>query len=819
MHKPSPDPSRDATTVINADSLANDMVHLENPVSSAGPISSPDSEDELLGRRINDNYLIDSVLGEGGMGRVYRARHTRIPQKVFAIKVLRPDLARDPDQLARFQREAEAAACVSHPNVVGVYDVGRTVDGWSYIVCELLSGHDLDAHIERQGRMDVVTTVRAALQVCDALSAAHQEGVVHRDLKPQNVFLLADETGRVPAHPRVKVLDFGLSRFLDTGDAQLTKTGMIMGTPSFMAPEQANGQRGDHRVDIYGIGAILYACLTGRAPFEEDTLHATVLAVMMNEAKRPRELNPDIPETLELVIQRAMAKNPEQRYANVRELRADLEAFDPALSAAVLAAPASAVGVPASKARRASRTALAADVYEVATARPRLLFYLLLAASVLIAFLASSVAGLEIFTGKLAFTRTELALLLLGICGTLLMPAGLWIRRFRRTVWSNSARVLDLLEVIRRPVLTGLLAYGLAVIVLRFCDDFVGRFGFQGMFQESPGIAWPGWTLLLPLVAFVASGMSVLRQRWGAGEVSRLRRHLLGAPFLAVTASVVIGILALGLDWRGRTHGAEAIADFVTHVGTAKAAPAVPEGASSKVNGDAPAVQAAVPAPAEPIKRATDDELATAMAKGVEGLLPLSEQYPKDAGVLEPLMMAFASRATTISDAMAVAERLFAVAPEKADDAGVGMLVKRGAQTPGNAEKLALRLMSEVMGESGADLLYDLYTSSKIEASLRSEVEKRLAKPEVQQKFSPALRIAYELRRSPSCDARLPLLPRASQLGDERSVAVLLPLGTGSKRGCGRWKRNPCPAQCDAEGKSYLETVRDISLRLAGTPR
>src|SRR5262245_8403159 len=122
MHKPSPDPSRDATTVINADSIAKGIDQLENPVSSAGPLSSPDQEDELLGRTLNDNYRIASVLGEGGMGRVYRARHTRIPQKVFAVKVLRPDLARDPDQLARFQREAEAAACVSHPNVVGVYD-------------------------------------------------------------------------------------------------------------------------------------------------------------------------------------------------------------------------------------------------------------------------------------------------------------------------------------------------------------------------------------------------------------------------------------------------------------------------------------------------------------------------------------------------------------------------------------------------------------------------------------------------------------------------------------------------------------------------
>ncbi len=813
---PFPDPSRDATKIINGETSTEDVDRSETPVSGSGPISDSGREDELLGRSLNDTYVIDSVLGEGGMGRVYRARHTRIPQKGFALKVLRPDLARDPDQLARFQREAEAAACVSHPNVVGVYDVGRTADGWSYIVCELLSGCDLDAHIERVGKMDVVSAVRIALQICDALVAAHQENVVHRDLKPQNVFLLSDSTGHVPAHPRVKVLDFGLSRFLDTSDAQLTKTGMIMGTPSFMAPEQANGQRGDHRVDIYGIGAILYAGLTGHAPFEEDTLHATVLAVMMNEAPRPRDWNPDIPETLELVIQRAMAKNPEQRYASVRELRAALEAFDPALSVSILP-PGNAAAQP-SKPRRASRTALGADLYEVSTSRPRLLFYLLLAASMLIAFLASSVSALELFTGKLAFTRTELALLLLGICGTLLMPAGLWIRRFRRTIWSNSARVLDLLETIRRPVLSGLVAYGLAAIVLRFCDDFVGRFGFQGIFRQDPGIAWPGWAVLLPLVAFLAAGTSVLRQRFSAGEISRLRRHLLGAPLLAVTAAAALSILAFGVDWRGRSYGALELSDFVSRVGAAKAEPSSAE--ENEASDDSSTSTAVVEASAaEPVKRASDDELASAMQRGVDGLLPLSEQYPRDPLVLEPLMLAFASRATTLTDAMAVAERLFAVAPEKTRDSGVGLLVKRGAQTPGNAEKLALRLMSEVMGEAGADLLYDLSTSSKVDSALRSEVDKRLAAPEVQKAFSPALRIAYELRKAPSCAARLPLLTRASQLGDERSLNVLVPLGSSSKKGCGRTKRSPCPAQCPEEASRYLAAVREISLRLAGTPR
>ncbi len=816
MHKPLPESSRDATTIINGEPDADNVEHAASPVSSE--VSG--DEDELLGRRLNDTYIVDSVLGEGGMGRVYRARHTRIPQKLFALKVLRPDLARDADQLARFQREAEAAACVSHPNVVGVYDVGRTPDGYSYLVCELLSGRDLDAHIEKFGKVDVVTAVRMALQICDALVAAHREAVVHRDLKPQNVFLLADATGHVPTHPTVKVLDFGLSRFLDDADAQLTKTGMIMGTPSFMTPEQANGKRGDHRVDIYGIGAILYASLTGRAPFEEETLHATVLAVMMNEAPRPRSLNPDIPETLELVIQRAMAKNPDQRYATVAELKLALEAFDPSTLESLLPAPPSAPGIPQAKtpARRASRTALGADVYEVTTARPRLLFYLFLGVSTLIAFLATSVSGLELFTGKLEFTRTELALLLLGICGTMAMPAALWIRRFRRTVWGNTALVLDWLEWIRRPVLSGLLAYGLAVVLIRFCDDFAGRFGFQGMLQQAPGIAWGGWTLLLPIVTFLAAGMSVLRKKWSEGEVSRLRRHLLGAPLLLATVAAAFGVIGFGFDWRGRTQAKAEIAGLVTQVSAAKASvPAAPGEPTAPGAANAAAAPAAIVPPA-PIKRASDDELAAAMSRGVDGLLPLSEQYPKDARVLEPLMLAFASRATTLADAMPVVERLLEVSPEKANDESVAILVKRAAQTPGNAEKLALELLSTRMGERGADMLYDLSQSGKVAASLKAEVDKHLASPEVQKSFSPALRIAMDLKKAPDCASRVPLLPRAAQLGDERSVAVLMPLGTGAKRGCGKWKRSPCPAQCEAESTQYMDAVRTISLRVAANP-
>ncbi|HEV8247746.1 MAG TPA: serine/threonine-protein kinase, partial [Polyangiaceae bacterium] len=288
--------------------------------STAVPSGLPDQswgglpaegEDELIGKNLNDTYVVESVLGEGGMGRVYRARHTRIAQKRFAIKVLRPEFTRNREVLLRFRREAEAAACISHPNVVGVYDVDTTEEGFAYLVCEFLEGIDLAEMIQRSKRVDVPTAVHVVVQVCRALEAAHERGVVHRDLKPHNVFLLAETSGAISPRPTIKVLDFGLSRFMDSDDTQLTRTGMIMGTPAYMAPEQAAAKPVDFRADIYGAGAILYASLTGNPPFVAEHVQGVVMAVLTEEPKNARELNPAIPENLELVLQRAMAKNPD----------------------------------------------------------------------------------------------------------------------------------------------------------------------------------------------------------------------------------------------------------------------------------------------------------------------------------------------------------------------------------------------------------------------------------------------------------------------------------------------------------------------------
>jgi hypothetical protein len=745
---------------------------------------------------------VEAVLGEGGMGRVYRARHTRITTKLFALKVLHPEFSRDTQQLARFQREAEAAATISHPNVVGVFDVGRTEDGYSYLACELLSGSDLDHHLEKTGPLEVSVAVGIAVQVCEALEAAHDLNVVHRDLKPQNVFLLAEQSGVVPTHPRVKVVDFGLSRFLDKSDAQLTKTGVVMGTPAFMAPEQATGLRGDHRVDIYGIGAILYASLTGKPPFEMETVPATLLAVMMEEAERPRKINPKIPETLELVIQRAMAKKPEDRYPSVRELKSALDAFVGPL-------PPPASGAQRAVTRMTSALHLEVDTYDLRTSRPRLVLLILVMFLMAVAMLTAAISGLELFVGPIQFTKTEVVLVLLGIAGTLAMPATLAVRHFRRTIWSNSAKVLDLLRALREPLLSAVLAYGASVVALRFADDFLGRVWAPQTFVRDPGLAWPGFSWILPLVAVLAGGIAHLKRKWSEAAPSATRRHLVGAPLRALTLLSVLVVLLVGLNWRrSDLEGRAAERAAQTAVMPAAAAQATPTPAPVAAEG-APA-KVALPTPEPPILRASDDELATAVSTGVDGLLPLSEKYPKDPRVLERLVVSFASRATGYADAMSVAKRLIGVAPAYTRSEPLGHIVRRAAETPGNASELAYDLLAGPLGSVGPDLLYQLSLSDQ---KGDGRARKLLDTSEVRALASPALRVALDLRAAAGCEAAFALLPRARSLGDQRSAVLLAALAQGSKSGCGKWKRTPCAAQCKDQSKEMLEVVRVIQLR------
>jgi serine/threonine protein kinase len=279
-------------------------------------------EDPLIGDVLAGTFRITQLLGSGGMGRVYEADHVRLPRKL-AVKVMHETLSRHPEAVARFEREAQAAARIASEHVVEVVDVVRTRDGLPSLVAELLEGEDLSSLCERMGKLPVNTAITICRQMCRGLAAAHEVGVVHRDLKPSNVFLVRRPDERI----QIKLLDFGVAKVMD--DKNLTRTGVVVGTPAYMAPEQARGSAAvDQRSDVYAVGAVLYRLLTGSAPFPDDDPATVINRVLTEDPKRPRELERGIPEGVELLIQRAMARSPKDRPATAMELDRELAAFD-----------------------------------------------------------------------------------------------------------------------------------------------------------------------------------------------------------------------------------------------------------------------------------------------------------------------------------------------------------------------------------------------------------------------------------------------------------------------------------------------------------
>lgn len=272
----------------------------------------------------------------------------------------------------------------------------------------------------------------------------------------------------------------------------------------------------------------------------------------------------------------------------------------------------------------------------------------------------------------------------------------------------------------------------------------------------------------------------------------------------------VFVVLLLGLSWRRVDTERTAIemAEAAARAPALTKDPLPAKGPEAAAPASPP--RAPTPVPATPEPRASDDELAAAVPNGVDGLLPLSEKYTKDPRVLERLLVSFASRATGYADAMAVAKRLVAVAPEYARSDALGHIVRRAAETPGNASQLAYDLMTGPLGAAGADLLYQLSLS---DAKADGRARKALATPQVQALASPALRIALAIRAAESCDAISALLPRARALGDQRSAALLAAQAQGARTGCGKWKKSPCVAQCKDQSKEILEVVKVIQLR------
>ncbi len=267
-----------------------------------------------VGELIVGRYELEELVGEGGMSSVYRAYDTVLERRV-AIKVLHEHFSRDPEYVERFRREARAIARLAHPNVVTVIDRGEW-EGRQFIVFEHVAGENLKAVIDREGPLSVDTAVSLACQIGRALAFAHQLGIVHRDVKPHNVLIDASGTA--------KVTDFGIARALDADDA-LTATGTVLGTGQYLSPEQANGERGDERADQYSLGVVTYELLVGEPPYSGDNLMAVAMRHVRDPVPSVRARRPDVPQRVDAVVAKAMAKKPEDRFPSIAALTTALE--------------------------------------------------------------------------------------------------------------------------------------------------------------------------------------------------------------------------------------------------------------------------------------------------------------------------------------------------------------------------------------------------------------------------------------------------------------------------------------------------------------
>ena len=286
-------------------------------------LKSQNAAGDLVGTIIADRYHVLRKLGEGGMGTVYLAEHVKMGRK-SAVKVMNPGMVHDADAISRFNREAANASKISHPNVAAVYDFGETSEGLIYLAMEFVEGPPLTKVIEEHGALPPVRAADIARQAADALAVAHDMGIVHRDLKPDNIMLAKNRDGS----DCVKVVDFGIAKVANNEAQKVTRTGLVVGTPEYMSPEQLAGDKLDGRSDIYSLALVAFATMTGKLPFPGETVQESMIARLTDEPKRLVEMKADVnwPASVQTVMDKALQRDSELRYSSASEFGRDLYA-------------------------------------------------------------------------------------------------------------------------------------------------------------------------------------------------------------------------------------------------------------------------------------------------------------------------------------------------------------------------------------------------------------------------------------------------------------------------------------------------------------
>lgn len=308
-------------TPVDVDTTSRDLIQLRADTVPAPP------DDSLIGTLVDNKYLIEALLGEGGMGHVYRARHMRMG-KMFAIKLIHAELAHVDEIAKRFKREARSSSLLNNPHCISVTDFGEFGEANNrqlFLAMELLEGEELDQRLSREKIISPKKVVAITIQILKGLGHAHEQGIVHRDLKPENIFLVSHDGNR----DFVKILDFGIAKMADGGTDtdNLTKTGVVFGTPKYLSPEQALGDKIDHRSDLYAVGIILFEMLTGAPPFRAKTAMDTMAMHLTTPPPKLSEYG-NFPKNLQNIVLKAMAKKPDERYEDAAAFIAALDAVD-----------------------------------------------------------------------------------------------------------------------------------------------------------------------------------------------------------------------------------------------------------------------------------------------------------------------------------------------------------------------------------------------------------------------------------------------------------------------------------------------------------